>query len=118
MPQILALPPLTTLNEYISAERRNRFIAAKIKKMNTEIVTAIAKSTLKPLESVSSVVFRFYMLTSRSDKDNLIFSQKFIWDGLVNAGIIPNDSWKFTPPTYTFMFAKVKTNPRIEVELE
>ena len=113
---ILILPPLTTLNQYIDAERRNKYVGAKIKKMDTETVAWIAKSTLNPVDRISSIDITFWVTNKRTDKDNLIFSTKFILDGLVMAGIIKGDGWKFTPADWHYHF-KIADQPRIEVKI-
>jgi hypothetical protein len=111
---LLILPPLTTLNDYINSERRNRFIGAKVKRMDTETVAWIAKSTLKPINQITSIDFTFRVKDKRTDKDNLIFCTKFILDGLVLAGIIKGDGWKYTPADWTYHF---EVSPRHEIEV-
>ena len=112
---ILILPPLTTLNQYIDAERRNKYVGAKIKKMDTETVAWIAKSTLKPVDRITSIDITFRVADKRTDKDNLIFSTKFILDGLVVAGIIKGDGWKYTPDNWHYHF---EVSPRHEIEVK
>lgn len=114
--QTLVLPPLTTLNEYINANNRNRFISAKIKKNETEIVGWIAKSTLKPMNKIGYAIIKIYQTNKRGDKDNSRFSEKFIWDGLVWAGIIPNDTWDYVPNEVVFCHY-IDKMPKIEVQL-
>lgn len=115
--QTLVLPPLTTLNEYLNANNRNRFIAAKIKKTETETVAWIAKSTLKPMNRITEIRFYFHVPNKKKDKDNWIFCTKFIMDGLVLAGIIPNDTYDLTPDKWSYAFEVDKEDPRIEVVL-
>lgn len=114
--QTLILPPLTTLNEYINAERRNRYIAAKIKKTDTETVTAIAKSTLKPMDKIESIEFHIYQ-NGRKDADNYFITAKWIMDGLVKAEIIKDDSQKYTPYEWIWFFIDTPCEPMIKVVL-
>ena len=93
----LRLPELTSLNKYIRAERGNRYVAAKIKKAETEIVAWLAKSQLKPVEKINKITFIWQHKNKKKDMDNVEFCQKWIWDGLVMAGIIPNDTWRYRP---------------------
>jgi len=83
-----------TLNKYIKAERSNKYIAAKMKKEATEIVSAEAlKQKIKPFKS-AQFIFIWHRKDKRSDKDNITFMQKYIFDGLVKAGVMENDGWE------------------------
>ena len=86
--------PLTSLNEYINAERGNKYKAAAIKKTETEYCRICAKNQLKPVTSYPVDVLVKWYTTDRKDHDNISFGFKFIGDGLVNAGIIENDGPK------------------------
>src|SRR5574337_1510710 len=85
---------LPTLNEYINAERTNRFIAAKIKKEATEMVAWQAKK-LPKIEAPADYTFTWYVANKRKDPDNVAFATKFILDGLMAAGKLDNDSMKW-----------------------
>lgn len=83
-----------SLNDYIDAERKNRFMAAKIKKDETEL----AASYFKKLPSIDEPVFIQFVwreANTRRDPDNIIFAKKFILDGMVAAGYLPNDTQKW-----------------------
>jgi len=84
---------LTTLNEYILAERRNRFLGAKLKKQATENVAWQVKR-LKKINGPATYTFLWYVKNSKTDSDNIAFACKFIFDGLQEAGILANDSFK------------------------
>ena len=89
--------PFISLNEYIKAERTNKYIAAKIKKQQTNKVVFLAKS-LKfslPKNKKFDVVFFWYKPNNRKDHDNIAFAKKFIFDGLIEAKILTNDSPKY-----------------------
>jgi len=89
---------LVSLNDYINAERRNRFIAAKIKKTETVRVYWECKAQkIKPMEKIDEAFFFYTHDSKRGDYDGFEFYQKFIWDGLKEAGIIENDTQRFTP---------------------
>lgn len=85
----------TTLNEYISAERANKFAASQIKKRETYAAELAASG--KQLRTVYpvDVVFQWFVKSTRTDPDNIAFGAKFILDGFVKAGLLENDSWKF-----------------------
>ena len=78
---------LTTLNEYINAERRNRYLAAKIKKQQTEICKSYF-AKLEPIDYPIRMIFNWGI--GRHDPDNVAFGKKFILDGMVNCKFIPN----------------------------
>lgn len=88
--------PLPTLNEYINAERSNKFRAAKIKKQATEMIAWDAKSQIKTeIDFLADYTFYWTLPNKRKDPDNVSFGQKFIFDGLMMAGKLPNDSMKY-----------------------
>jgi len=106
---------LCDLNTYINKERANRFIGAKIKKEQTEICRW-ACNNLKPTDNIH-IMFKWYCKNKRKDKDNVAYAKKFAIDGMVKAGIIPNDGWN-NIKGFTDEFYIDKENPRIEVIIE
>jgi len=90
----LELPELVDLNTYINAERRNRFMAAKIKSQQTMLVARLAEQQLKPWERINKITFIWRHKDRRKDPDNMTFASKFVFDGLVVAGIFKTDGWK------------------------
>lgn len=81
------------LNDYSDAERKHRQVAAKIKKEETERVAWIAKTQLPVFTKPIYLTFVYREPNRKRDKDNIAFAKKFILDGLVMAGVIPNDTW-------------------------
>jgi hypothetical protein len=87
--------PLITLNEYINAERRNRYIASNIKRDNTNRVHNIAKvKRFKVPAGLHDVNFIWKKPNNKIDHDNISFCKKFILDGLQKAGSIQSDGPK------------------------
>jgi len=91
-------------NQYLNSERiklgRGKYgntLGAKIKKQQTELVANCVKSQgIKPLpKGKYNVWFEWIKPNNRKDHDNISFSQKFIFDGLQDAGILEDDSPKF-----------------------
>ena len=83
-----------SLNQYIAKERSNRYVAAKIKKDETNI----AYYSLKGKEKIaipSKLRFIWHVKDKRTDLDNIAFGKKFILDGFVKAGLIVDDSLKY-----------------------
>ena len=53
----------------------------------------------------------------RRDSDNIYAAMKYIKDGLVMAGIVPNDTRKWVTETINPIEVD-KLNPRIEIEVQ
>lgn len=111
---------LPGLNDYISAERTNRYRGAAVKKQWTDVVAVAAKKWLTPIPKHCFPVtfrFRWYEQNRRRDKDNVsAFGRKVILDGLVQAGILPNDNWNYVDG-FSDEFYVDAENPRVEIEV-
>lgn len=108
---------LTALNEFINAERRNRYVAAKIKKDETGYCQDVAeKSELKLQETdfPCALIITWYVKNKRKDADNIAFAKKFILDGLVEAGVLANDNRKYVQG-FTDIVKEDKERQRIEI---
>lgn len=115
----LVLPELTDLNTYINAERSNRYIASSLKKENTGMVRLYVKNAhFKPLEKITQITFVWRHKNKKKDFDNVEASQKFIRDGMVEAGIIPGDGWKHFPPKTTHEHIIDAEHPGVTVYFE
>lgn len=92
---------MPSLNDYISAERANRYKAAAMKKRETARVRAAAMQQRAPrFERRVTVRTTFYEPDMRRDADNVGFARKFVLDGLVAAGVIKDDpasTWSSAP---------------------
>lgn len=106
---------LTDLNKYIREERRNRFAGAKLKKDNTEYVMwktkGLPKVTFYPLH----VHIDWYTKNEMVDPDNIAFAKKYVLDGLVENGIIPDDSRKIIHSLSDAFYVDVQ--PRLVITL-
>lgn len=113
---------LTDLNNYINAERSNRFKASKIKKQQTEIVSAECRKLLSSGIAINTdnmpLDFEFYWYTKnkRKDKDNIVFAKKFIFDGMVESGLLVNDGWNEIG-TFRDIVSVDKENPRVVIKI-
>lgn len=111
---------LPSLNEYVNAERSNRYKGARLKKDTERLIKLyIAKShKLGTIRKVSNypinISIRWYEKDCRRDADNVFFAVKFILDSLVSYGIIENDSRKYIK-TIDNVISTDKDLPRIEV---
>jgi len=84
---------LPNLNEYILAERTNRYVAAEMKKKYTGICKMFALPLRGKLnkDKQHSLAIGWNLENKKVDPDNICFAQKFILDGLVSAGVLAND---------------------------
>lgn len=108
---------LPGLNEMTNANRTNRFQGGRQKKAVTNLVALSCKACkLKKVEGLNNYSFTWYCKDKRRDKDNIMSSQKYIFDGLQVAGIIENDGRKQVGDI-SHRFEIDKDNPRVEVEI-
>lgn len=109
---------LPGLNELIEAERRNRFIGAKLKKQYEAVVMRAARSLGNvEFEEPVYMVYHWYEKDRRRDKDNICaFGRKVIQDALVKARFLRNDGWK-NIAGFEDRFYVDKDRPRVVVEI-
>ena len=109
---------LPGLNELIEAERRNRFIGAKLKKQYEAVVMRAARSLGNvEFEEPVYMVYHWYEKDRRRDKDNICaFGRKVIQDALVKARFLKNDGWK-NIAGFEDRFYVDKDKPRVVVEI-
>lgn len=82
----------TTLNEYINAERGNKYKANKIKQRETDVIKHFVIGKKKITTYPIKITFIWHLTHKRYDLDNVAFAKKFILDGLVKAEILKNDN--------------------------
>ena len=108
---------LPGLNEYINAERQNKYMAAKMKKQAEELIAWSLKAE-KRVKFKNPVLIHYLWVEKdrRRDKDNICFAKKFIQDALVKAKVLKNDGWNEIAD-FKDDFDVDKDNPRIEVTI-
>jgi hypothetical protein len=106
----------TSLNDYIDAERSNKYIAASIKKSETGRVWAECRNLPAVREYPVVIRFDWYTQDLKTDADNVDFAKKFILDGLVKAGVLAGDQRKYVIGTSGLCHLD-KKNPRVEIEI-
>lgn len=112
---VLKIPGrLPGLNEIIDAAKSHFGEYASMKETYTNMVGWLAKK-LPTYEKVALII-TWYEPDQRRDPDNIMAGQKFILDGLVVAGTIPNDSQRYIAGIL-HKFSVNAENPRIEVEV-
>lgn len=106
---------LPDLNTIIDESKRHWASYSTMKKENTEMVAWLAKGKGKFKKIDLEIIW--YCKNKRKDKDNISVGQKFILDGLVQAGVIKNDGWKQIG-NIDHRWAIDRDNPRVEVILK
>ena len=109
---------LPCMNDLISADRRNRYVGAKLKKDTQNMLIPLMKmqSKGKKFEGRVLIEVKFFEVNRRRDEDNVISGLKFILDALQEAEIIKGDGQK-----YVHVLPEVfvdKNNPRIEIVIK
>lgn len=84
----------TQLNDYIDAERANRYKAAEIKKRETEAARLYSRNWGK-VKGLVKIRFIWSIKNLKVDPDNIAFAKKFVLDGMVKAGLIENDTHRY-----------------------
>lgn len=108
---------LPGLNDYINANRGNRYGGASIKKQVEEYICwELKQQKVKPVNTVASVAFHWVEPNRARDFDNIAFAKKFIFDALQAAGILAGDGWKHLRG-FTDSFGVDKDRPRVEVTI-
>lgn len=81
---------LVRLNEYINAERSNKYAAAKIKKDMTNLCGYYVPNIKvdKPIK----INFVWTVKNYGNDPDNVSMGAKFVLDAMVRKGMIPRDN--------------------------
>lgn len=110
---------LPGLNEYINAERGNKYQAAVLKKEAEAYIGNIIKTQLRGVSFTGPVIICYAWVepNRRRDKDNIAFAKKFIQDSLVAVGVLQGDGWKHIECFADFFFVDPK-DPRVVVVIE
>ncbi|WP_213997020.1 RusA family crossover junction endodeoxyribonuclease [Tepidanaerobacter syntrophicus] len=103
------------MNEIIEAAKRHHMQYAEMKKENTRAVAWVSKRIPKKKRVFLNITW--YCKNKKKDPDNIAAAVKFIWDGLVEAGVVENDGWEQNAG-WANHFEIDKENPRVEIELE
>lgn len=85
---------LAKLNDHDSANRSNKFVGAKLKHTMTDLVVEQVKDCPYQVSKPCRVKFTWYV-SGRHDYDNVRFATKYVLDGLVQAGVLVDDSPKW-----------------------
>ena len=109
--------PLPHLNRIIAGAKRHWSSYARDKRRATERVMVLAfRARLRPVESPVTFSFTWYPPNRKVDPDNLAAGgQKVILDGLVAAGVLPDDSLTWIRGIQHHFEPPDPENPHVEV---
>ena len=79
-------------------------------------LTMIHAEKLPKITNKADYTFTWYRKNRRNDPDNIQVGTKYIFDGLVKAGILKNDGWNEIN-SITHKFEVDKDNPRVEIDI-
>ncbi len=111
------------LNDYINKERANRFAGAKMKKDWTNIAESASTLALGMGDAYdgfypASIHITVYEPDNRRDVDNITaFVKKVCLDGMVKAGVIPDDSRRYVKKIINEVHT-VKNKEEVGVEIK
>lgn len=117
MEYLLTIPGrLSGLNEYIAAERSNRYKGAKMKADNEKIILYAIRQCMRGVRIEKPVFMEYTWVekNKRRDKDNITFGRKFVQDALKNAGVLKDDGWNEVVG-FSDRFEVDKEDPHIDV---
>ena len=107
------------MNEIIAAAKSGHGKGnaySRMKKSVTDVIVwSIIKAKLKPMNQ-ATILCLWKEKTKRKDPDNIIVGKKFILDGLVKAGVLPDDGWKHVIG-FADKWVIDRDNPGVYVEL-
>ena len=109
---------LPGLNEYIAAERKNKHLAAKMKRDTQAYIGWYIKKDLRGVEFRRPVMMYYLWVEKdkRRDYDNIAFAKKFVQDALVQAGVLQNDGWAEIAG-FSDDFQVDKNKARVEIKI-
>lgn len=105
---------LPGMNEIIAAAKSHYGQYSAQKAENTALVAACAKGL--PKLNAAHIRICWFEPDERRDVDNVASGAKYVLDGIVRAGVLPNDTRKHVLSLTNEVMTDRKS-PRIEVEL-
>lgn len=109
---------LSGLNEYIKANRANKYAGNEMKRKNENLISLyINQFKVKKVDKYPvKLKIAWYEPNRRRDVDNITFATKFIQDALVKSGVLKNDSQSCIDDVEHHVYVD-KDNARVEVEI-
>ncbi len=120
MEQLIIDGRLPGLNEFIAAERSNRYKGASMKRDAQRFVAYAIRAQMRGVRYTRPIRLHyiFFEPNKKRDHDNVSgFAHKVIQDALVECSVINDDGWDEIIG-YSDDFIIDRKNPRIVVEIE
>lgn len=107
---------LGTLNEYITELCRSLYHGNREKQIYTDQCHWQLKAYARDfrLPAKHNITFIWFRKTDNYDHDNVCFAKKYVLDGMVKSGLIPDDRAKYVGD-FIDIFSVDPKNPRVEV---
>lgn len=94
---------MPSLNEVIEETRKLKYAGARMKKkvqndIEIQLLNQIREDGLLdyyPFKKQVDIDITYHEKTRKRDKDNISSSKKFLFDAMVQVGILKNDGWKW-----------------------
>ena len=111
-----------SLNDLIGAANASHFEGGKLKRKFTQIAESYARDAArqagwKAPDGTVAIGLTWVEKDRRRDQDNVTSGQKFLLDGLVEAGVIRDDSQRYVPQPSVNRIATDKDNPGVWVHI-
>ena len=117
MQRLIIRAKMPNLNDVIAASKRHWSYYSKEKKRWTDVAAFEAKAQgLYKMRLPVWVRTTYFMKTRRGDPDNVRVAIKYILDGLVQAGVLEDDSQRWIVG-FQDLYDLDRDDPRIEVQL-
>ena len=101
MIQTLTIPgEFPTLNSVLAASKRHWSLYSTTKRQQTKKAAYLAKKSLTAVTGPVDLEFAWTTANKRMDPDNVSHGAKYVIDGLVQAGILADDSRKVVRSLY------------------
>jgi Holliday junction resolvase RusA-like endonuclease len=119
MKKLIINQQLTDLNKYIASMNNSRYAGNTIKQIETDSVAwHVRFQKFTGFDNPPYIVhIDWFVKDAKKDADNIVFTKKFILDGLVAGGAIKNDSRRYIAGFVEKIHID-KLRPRVEVKLE
>lgn len=96
---------LPSMNDWISANRANKYTGAKLKRETEEtigyfILAAKCRGQIAAVKVPVIIEIEWHESNKKRDADNIQSAQKFILDALQEQGILINDSRRYVKQIY------------------
>ena len=114
--------PFPGMNEVVAANRGGWGGGHALKRRMTELVARAAREAMGDVGWIAPLVpvrvsMTWHEVNRRRDVDNVMSAQKFVLDGLVEAGAIRGDSRRWVPEATTHEVVVDKDHPGVTVEV-